>query len=86
MAATYVDSQSPGDADDETSMLLQVPESLVNIAHFQKLMPLSPAKPFSGLQNFRQFDCGFASIPFPSERSADGPLIVPSDICSVEGG
>ena len=50
------------------------------------LMPLSRAKPFSRLQDFRQFDCGFSSIPFRSERSADGPLIVPSDICSVEGG
>ena len=50
------------------------------------LMPLSRAKPFSRLQDFQQFDCGFASIPFPSERSVDGPLIVPSDICSVEGG
>jgi hypothetical protein len=52
MAATYVDSRSPGDADDETSMLLQVPESLVNIAHFQKWTPLSRVKPFSRLQDF----------------------------------
>jgi hypothetical protein len=46
--------RSPGDADDGTSMLLRVSESLVNIAHFQKLMPLSRAKPFSHLQDFRQ--------------------------------
>jgi hypothetical protein len=66
MAATYVDPRSPGDADDETGMLLQVPESLVNID------AVIPCQTFSRLQDFRQFDCGFASIPFPSERSADG--------------
>jgi hypothetical protein len=45
MAATYVASRSPGDADDETGMLLQVPESLVNI---DAVIPCQTFQPSSG--------------------------------------
>jgi hypothetical protein len=37
MAATYIESQSPGDAADPVNLTFSNSESLINIAHFHEL-------------------------------------------------
>jgi hypothetical protein len=67
--------------DDGTSMLLRVPESLVNIAHFQKINELGRCLP---IETFLRLPHGRGQDALPAPTPAAAPPASPSAATSKE--